>query len=82
VSRWSGDEFKTKKALREAVATGEAFKVRVLSLGNEHTVFLSNETLHVLPMKDACYIVAGPVAEMDRKWFAEIMVRNGKVTVK
>ena len=78
VSQWSGAEFRTKKALKDAIAEGQAIKVRILSLGGERTVFLRCDEDN---NEGGVFYVCGPVAEWDRKWYAEIAVYDGKVKV-
>jgi len=77
VSDWSGNPFPTKKSFLEAVRARCGFKVRILSLGQERTVFFNQfEGEPMVPVKNevGVWYVCGPVAESDRKWYAEVSV--------
>jgi len=89
VTNGDGSIIKTKKQLKEIIANDGVVIVRVLSFGNEHQVSLSNDSVYNTDKQEsdgstnnAVYYVCGPVAEVDRKWYAEVVVNNGKVTVK
>jgi hypothetical protein len=70
-----GQRFKTKKALVEAVKDGQEVCLEATSMfGNEY-----HGILQKAPNGD--YFVVGP-SPYERKWYAQIKVRVGKVIVK
>ena len=79
VAHWNGEPFKSKKELKEYAASGGSFKIRVLSIFNERMVYANSEDL---PSEDGVFYCAGPVAESDRRWYAEITMKNGEVRIK
>jgi hypothetical protein len=68
--------FKSKKLLREAVAAGSPVQLEATSMfGNEYDGDLEHAP-------DGAYYVVGPDPYRDRKWYATVTVRGGKVSVK
>lgn len=68
--------FPSKKALREAVAAGSWVSLEATSLfGNEYDGALEDAP-------DNTYTVVGPDPYTNRKWYASITKRDGKITVK
>ena len=66
----------TKKALRETVAAGEWVALEATSMfGDEYGGPLDDAP-------DGTYTVVGPDPHRDRKWYATITKRDGKITVK
>jgi len=66
----------SKKALRETVAAGEWVYIEATSVfGNEYDGPLADAP-------DDTYAVVGPDPYTNRKWYATITKRDGKVTVK
>lgn len=70
--------FKSKKALKEVVATGAFPDVSLIAtsmFGNEY-----GGPLDKAP--DGKYFVVGPCPYTDRRWYAAITVAKGKVSIK
>ena len=68
--------FASNKALREAVAAGSWVSLEATSLfGNEYDGALEDAP-------DNTYTVVGPDPYTNRKWYANITKRDGKITVK
>jgi hypothetical protein len=71
-----GERFPTKKSMREAAEKRETINLEATSLfGNEYDG----------PAQDASngtYFVVGPDPHRSRKWYAQVIVRDGSVTVK
>jgi len=68
---------KTKKELKEAIQTNpDDVSLEATSMfGNEYSGSISNAP-------DGKYYVVGPDPQVSRKWYAQIIVSGGKVTVK
>ena len=72
----NGGRLKSKKALREEIAQGYAPLLEATSwFGNEF-----DGPVSLAP--DGTYSVVGPDPYRDRRWYATVTVRDGKVTVK
>jgi len=68
--------FPSKKALRETVAAGEWVALEATSIfGDEYGGPLDDAP-------DGTYTVVGPDPYRNRKWYASITKRDGKITVK
>jgi len=68
--------FPSKKALREAVAAGSWVALEATSMfGNEYDGALEDAP-------EDTYTVVGPDPYTNRKWYATITKRDGKITVK
>lgn len=71
-----GNRPRTKKALKDALASDGAVSLEATSLfGNEY-----DGPIESAP--DGKYYVVGPDPVRARTWYAEIIVSNGKITVK
>jgi hypothetical protein len=65
--------FKSKKAFREE-ADQASFEATSM-FGNEYDG-------PIIEAPNGTYYVVGPCPHMNRKWYASVTVRDGKVTVK
>lgn len=71
-----GKRFPSKKALREWSAAGHDWIVEATSWhGNEFDG-------SILRAPDGTYSIVGPDPYRDRRWYATVTKRDGKVTVK
>lgn len=59
--------FKTKKALKDAVKNGDPVRV------------ISNSPFEATPTSDGTYFVEGPHYPEPHKWYAEVTIKGGIV---
>ena len=68
MTEYASINFKTKKALKEAVASGQKIRVRHVSVMGD--TYVTNGTAYL----------SGPWYPEPHKWYAEVSVKDGFIT--
>ncbi len=69
--------FTSKKALREAVAEHGADNVMV----TDTSAFDNKGTVPVSALTDTTAVIVGPDVRNDRRWYANVKIKNGVVVI-